>query len=357
MRTGEVAEAVIDDKARRLLRLAREPAPSTTEPAPEQAIDRPEHRELMRRSPPPRWCCSRTTAPCSPSATTSAAYRAHRARTRSHFRWAAGAAPASNPITRRPSSMSLAAAMPGARAQPLPSGARRRRTPSLSIPTVAEYFDSAEFEGPAAFTQNRRRMEFRWLGTKHPGRAQAAFLSAGARRIPRRSHRQHRFTLTSAGLSSLLIDGQTAIDNWTNQRPGTAFYGRGSAEETADVMLTEGRSSPSCWSTSRPHAAARGAVGWLPAARTRRPDGACGRSRSRRRRRRRGGGLNADWETEGSDRVSLSLPGDQDELVRRVAAVNRRTVVVVNAGSPIAMPWAGRGLRNPARVVPRPGGR
>jgi beta-glucosidase len=53
-------------------------------------------------------------------------------------------------------------------------------------------------------------------------------------------------------------------------------------------------------------------------------------------------GLNADWEREGSDRESLALPGRQDELVERVAAVNGRTVVIVNAGSPVAMPWANR---------------
>ena len=50
-------------------------------------------------------------------------------------------------------------------------------------------------------------------------------------------------------------------------------------------------------------------------------------------------GTNADWETEGEDRTSLDLPGEQNELVKRVAAVNGRTVVVVNAGSPVAMPW------------------
>ena len=45
-------------------------------------------------------------------------------------------------------------------------------------------------------------------------------------------------------------------------------------------------------------------------------------------------------ESEGFDRPGLALPGDQDELVRRVAAVNDRTVVVVNAGMPVLMPWA-----------------
>jgi beta-glucosidase len=46
-------------------------------------------------------------------------------------------------------------------------------------------------------------------------------------------------------------------------------------------------------------------------------------------------------ESEGFDRETLALPGRQDELVARVAAVNPRTVVVVNAGMPVLMPWAG----------------
>ena len=45
-------------------------------------------------------------------------------------------------------------------------------------------------------------------------------------------------------------------------------------------------------------------------------------------------------ESEGIDRETLALPGRQDELVTRIAAVNPRTVVVVNAGMPVLMPWA-----------------
>jgi beta-glucosidase len=45
-------------------------------------------------------------------------------------------------------------------------------------------------------------------------------------------------------------------------------------------------------------------------------------------------------ESEGYDRESLVLPGRQDELVRHVAAANPNTVVVVNSGMPVLMPWA-----------------
>ncbi|MET9609218.1 glycoside hydrolase family 3 C-terminal domain-containing protein [Streptomyces sp. NPDC006512] len=44
-------------------------------------------------------------------------------------------------------------------------------------------------------------------------------------------------------------------------------------------------------------------------------------------------------ESEGFDRKDLTLPGRQDDLVRAVAAVNPNTVVVVNAGSPVELPW------------------
>ncbi|MFB7913257.1 glycoside hydrolase family 3 protein [Streptomyces sp. NPDC056061] len=44
-------------------------------------------------------------------------------------------------------------------------------------------------------------------------------------------------------------------------------------------------------------------------------------------------------ESEGFDRTCLGLPGHQDDLVRAVAAVNPRTVVVVNSGSPVELPW------------------
>ena len=50
-------------------------------------------------------------------------------------------------------------------------------------------------------------------------------------------------------------------------------------------------------------------------------------------------GTTEEVESEGRDRTSLALPGRQDELVRRVAAANSRTVVVVNAGAPVLLPW------------------
>ncbi|HLW84178.1 MAG TPA: glycoside hydrolase family 3 C-terminal domain-containing protein [Candidatus Sulfotelmatobacter sp.] len=47
-----------------------------------------------------------------------------------------------------------------------------------------------------------------------------------------------------------------------------------------------------------------------------------------------------DWESEGMDLDSLSLPGKQDEMIAAVAAANPRTVVVLETGTAVTMPWA-----------------
>jgi beta-glucosidase len=50
-------------------------------------------------------------------------------------------------------------------------------------------------------------------------------------------------------------------------------------------------------------------------------------------------GTSSKVESEGHDRTDLVLPGRQDELVEAVAATGTPTVVVVNSGSPVELPW------------------
>ena len=62
-------------------------------------------------------------------------------------------------------------------------------------------------------------------------------------------------------------------------------------------------------------------------------------------------GTNDEWETEGFDRDVMDLPGEQNELVEAVVAANPNTVVVINAGSPVTMDWAGDDHAAPAPAV------
>jgi beta-glucosidase len=46
-----------------------------------------------------------------------------------------------------------------------------------------------------------------------------------------------------------------------------------------------------------------------------------------------------DQESEGVDRTTLALPAGQDQLVEQVAAANPHTIVVLDTGGPVLMPW------------------
>ncbi len=48
------------------------------------------------------------------------------------------------------------------------------------------------------------------------------------------------------------------------------------------------------------------------------------------------------WESEGMDLASLALPDHQDELIAKVAAANPHTVVVIESGGAVTMPWVGQ---------------
>ncbi len=48
------------------------------------------------------------------------------------------------------------------------------------------------------------------------------------------------------------------------------------------------------------------------------------------------------WESEGVDLITLSLPDNQDALIEQVAAANPHTIVVLETGTAVTMPWIGK---------------
>jgi beta-glucosidase len=48
------------------------------------------------------------------------------------------------------------------------------------------------------------------------------------------------------------------------------------------------------------------------------------------------------WQSEGMDLQSLSLPDNQDALIEQVAAANPHTIVVLETGTAVTMPWIGK---------------
>jgi beta-glucosidase len=149
-----------------------------------------------------------------------------------------------------------------------------------------------------------------------------------------------RFGVESVPSVRLLIDGQVLVDN-ADVPGGGSFFGVGRGEHAASIALDAGRAydltvevrhHPMGMSMSGVNVGAAAPILGDPLADAVALAAAADVSIVVV-------GTNDDWESEGWDRTELELPGDQDELVRRVAEVSAVTIVVVNAGSPVAMPW------------------
>ncbi|KAL1743285.1 glycoside hydrolase family 3 protein [Schizophyllum fasciatum] len=161
--------------------------------------------------------------------------------------------------------------------------------------------------------------------------------------------------LTVAGRAKLWVDGKLTIDNWTKQTPGDFFYGQGTIEEKAVVELEGGKSvrlNIEYTNTPPPDqdsnderrnaqpALMRGVR--LGGCEKIDPDRAIEDAAALAKESDVVvfvGGLTPEWESEGFDRTSLSMPGRQDETIARLAEANPKTVVCIQAGSAVSMPW------------------
>ena len=205
------------------------------------------------------------------------------------------------------------------------------------------YFDNADMADDPVATDVAHSARILWIGPPQPEltigacsvRLSATFTPdvAGAWRLG----------LESAGRSVLRLNGEVVVDNSEPTR-GSGFYGAGSEPVEVTIDLAAGRSYDlvvELWprSSTSPIMGAR--IGASPPDRGDEFERAVA-SAAAAEVAVVVVGSNGQWESEGHDRPDLSLPGRQRELVEAVLEVNPRTVVVVNAGSPVELPWAAR---------------
>jgi beta-glucosidase len=194
-----------------------------------------------------------------------------------------------------------------------------RALPTIDMNTVAaegrgsgltlHYFDNPALGGDPVSTETSHVGRLTWIGSIGPDLTVAASSVRIRATFTPDVGGRWRLGLESAGRSTLRLDGELVVDN-TEPARGQSFYGAGSALVDREYALEAGRDyalEVDLW----PRSAAVVVVG-----------------------------SNGSWESEGFDRPDLSLPGRQRQLVEAITAVNSRTVVVVNAGSPVELPWA-----------------
>ena len=160
------------------------------------------------------------------------------------------------------------------------------------------------------------------------------------------------FGLTVQGTGRLYIDDQLIVENVHNQRPGTAFFGGGTAEEIGSIDLVKGKpykltvkfgTGPTAKTSDR--AAVFFGSGGLRIGGCKRLDPPKAiedavKLASEVDQVVLFAGLNMDWESEGSDRPDMNLPPFCDDLISKVLEANPKTVIVLQSGTPVRMPWA-----------------
>ncbi|MCW2601322.1 MAG: bglB [Frankiales bacterium] len=196
--------------------------------------------------------------------------------------------------------------------------------------------------GVVAGTTTERDGRLLWFTEPVEGLDPERFSFTARGILPVTTSGKHRFTIVQAGRARLTVAGEVVLDGFAAVPPqGSDLFGLGSIEVEALVDLSAGQDVEVVvdYSTEGSVILHGVKVGYQPpmtgdlldraVAAAARADVAVVVV-----------GTSDEWETEGHDRTTLSLPGEQDELVRRVCAANPRTVVIVNAGAPVQMDWA-----------------
>ncbi|SLN23443.1 Thermostable beta-glucosidase B [Aquimixticola soesokkakensis] len=218
-----------------------------------------------------------------------------------------------------------------------------RFEPTLTGEFTVDWYDNLDLSGDPAHRDTIEATEQFLLGKPGGGKVDPMRFSLRLRGTftPEESG-THRIGLHVAGRAKLRLDGAPVIDAWDSWERGTTFFEEGCDPVTSEVILEKGKSYEieMDFHTCDYHnllvfgygigigkvmgqaeidaaadLAAQADVAVL----------CVGRS--------------AEWDTEGWDLPSMSLPGLQDDLIRAVAAKAKRTVVLLQTGGPVEMPW------------------
>jgi beta-glucosidase len=218
--------------------------------------------------------------------------------------------------------------------------ARRVTTPAGVPGVLMEVFDGRQWAGDPVRVDTVRSLSQVFYG-EIPDVAddQSFSVRLSAKFVPEVSG-THVLGVACSGTVRVLLDGAGVLTVSSRDLTGDTFYGYGTDEVCTEVDLVAGREVEFCAEFVRDTPSA--IVGTIIGLRTPETQDLFATAVAAAAQAEVAVvvvGLDGQWETEGNDRVDLTLPGRQDELVSAVAAANPRTVVVVNAGSPVAMPW------------------
>lgn len=212
---------------------------------------------------------------------------------------------------------------------------------ALTGPLRAEYFNSPDLSGEVVYETTQADGQLMWLDAVGHGVEQGSFSVrfSGNLNVPEAG--EHHFDVVSAGFSRLFVDNSLLLDNWSDWEPGESYFGSGSTVKVGSVPLEAGEHTLRLEYAPKT-GGAFGLSAWRVGMFKPLGEDAIGRAEALAAESDVAivcVGLNGEWETEGNDRADMELAGRQNELVSRVAAANPNTVVLLQTGAPVTMPW------------------
>jgi beta-glucosidase len=346
VRDGRVAADAVRACARRVLQLADRLGSFADPVIPaERADDLPEHRALIRRLGAEGAVLLRNEAGALPLSPRAGQTVALIGRAASVPKIMGGGSANVNAHYRVAPADALRAACPGVTFNHHAGADLHRYTPVLAEPMTLELFASTDLSGPVVATQIVPSSEVQWIGTAPPGVDPGAFSARTRLRYVADADGEHAFSLISAGVSRATLNGESVLDAWSAWKRGETYFTFGCNEvvhrrtlRAGEVVELDVEFSSVVPLGDVPH---NFAVLRIGAARVLgEPDIAAAVGAARAADVAIVfAGLDAEWDNEGLDRPGIELPHRQNELIARVAAANAHTVVVLQSGSPLLLPW------------------
>ncbi|MEY4755806.1 MAG: hypothetical protein RJA34_704, partial [Pseudomonadota bacterium] len=227
-----------------------------------------------------------------------------------------------------------------------PGADLHRYVPVCPGTMALEFYGNADLQGPVVASMVAPNGETQWFGNVPAGVNPSSFSCRARMRYVAEADGCHAFSLISAGLSRATLNGEAVLDAWTGWTAGNTYFTFGCDEVVHRRTLRAGDVVDIDVEFSSRVPASPGASFQVNALRI-----GAGReldetdiSQAVQAARAADvaivfAGLNAEWDNEGLDRPGIDLPHRQNELISRVAAANERTVVVLQTGSPVTLPW------------------
>ncbi|WHO75747.1 beta-glucosidase [Rhizobium sp. BT03] len=212
---------------------------------------------------------------------------------------------------------------------------------------TVEYFKGRGCKGNPLHLEIVDKGEFFWFELPSGDLDPADFSARMTMQFVPEESGDHVFGMTNAGLARLFVDGALTVDGHEGWTRGENYFGTANDEQRGTVPLEAGRAYAVTVEYEPSIASGEGIN--LIAVRfgVEKPLGEADIEAAVETARNSDlallfVGRDGEWDTEGLDLPDMRLPGRQEELIERVVAVNANTVVVLQTGGPVEMPWLGK---------------